>query len=175
MRSGVERAVRREFERQVDLRFAQRFKGSEIVANDSWLPVAGAVSSIRWVAASRAPASTAESAAASAPTDPGRAGALASRRPGTFSGAVAPTARSLLLAQEYSPHWRASAGGARIAPARSFGWATSFQLTGSGAAQVDVVWRGQALHRLLLLGEFVLVGLIGAAWSRRAARERGER
>src|SRR5207244_3222787 len=56
LRSGSQSAVGNEFERQVDMRFAQRFRGAEIVANDAWLSVGAGVSSLRWVAASRAAA-----------------------------------------------------------------------------------------------------------------------
>ena len=175
LRSGVDRDVERAFERQVDMRFAQRFRGSEIVANDAWLPVAGAVSSLRWVAVSRVPEGSAAAAAAGAPTDPGRAGALRERGPGRFEGDVATTARSLLLAQEFSRRWNATSGTASIDPTPSFGWGTSFQLTGSGARHLDVRWQGQSVHRLAILVEFLILVVVGAAWSRRAARERGER
>jgi GT2 family glycosyltransferase len=175
LRSGVDRDVERAFERQVDIRFAQRFRGAEIVANDAWLPVAGGVSSLRWVAASRAPAGSAAAAAAGAPADPGRSGALRERGPGRFEGDIALTARSLFVAQEFSGRWRATSGSARIAPARSFGWATAFQTTGSGARHLEVGWHGQGAHRAAILVEFLALIAIGGAWSRRAARERGER
>jgi hypothetical protein len=175
VRSGAARDVERAFERQVDMRFSQRFRGSEIVANDAWLPIAGGVSSLRWVSASRAAAESTAAAVAGAPPDPGRSGALRRREPGRFEGDIAPTARSLLVAQEFSGRWRATSGTASIAPARSFGWATAFQITGSGARHLDVRWHGHGVHRVAILAEFLALLAIGAAWSRRAARERGER
>jgi hypothetical protein len=89
---------------------------------------------------------------------------------------VTPAARTLLLSQEYSPRWRADLpGGTRTAPAPSFGWATAFSLGGAGERPVRVIWHGQAFHRLTLLLQLAMVIAIGAAWSRRAARDRGER
>jgi hypothetical protein len=176
LRSGVDRDVEREFERQADLTFSQRFFGAQVVENGSWLPVAAGVANQGWAAASRAPSERAAVAAASAPGDPGRAGALLGGRPGRFAGRVTPAARTLLLSQEYSPRWRADLpGGTRTAPAPSFGWATAFSLGGAGERPVRVIWHGQAFHRLTLLLQLAMVIAIGAAWSRRAARDRGER
>jgi hypothetical protein len=81
----------------------------------------------------------------------------------------------MLLAQEYSPRWTAETRTASEKPARSFGWANVFKLGGTGPRIVRVTWHGQAFHRLMLFMELLLVVGIASAWSRRAARERGER
>ena len=175
LRSGVDRDVEREFERQLDLRFSQRFRGAQIVENVSWLPVAGAVSSPSWVAASKAPSGRAAVAAAGAHADPGRAGTLRGGRPTRYDGEVKPAGRTLLLAQEYSASWSAQTRAGRMQPARSFGWAIAFELNGSGTRIVRVTWHGQAFHRLMLVIQLLMLIVIGAAWSRRAAHERGER
>jgi GT2 family glycosyltransferase len=176
LRSGVDRDVEREFERQVDLRFSQRFLGSQVIENVSWLPVAGAVSNERWEAASVGSSEeTAAIAVSSAPTDPGRAGTLRRERPGRYLGEVTPPARILLLSQEDSSRWKADVGRARLQAIPSFGWATAFRLTGTNASLVRVTWHGQTFHRLSLLLQLIIVTAIAAAWSRRAARDRGER
>ena len=173
-RGGIDRDVDRLFARQIDLEFSQRFKGNEILENDAWLPLGAAVSSPRWIAASLASPSDAFVAAASAPLDPGRAGALAAVRPGRFAGTVQAPARSLLLAEEFSDAWRAEKSAGKIAPGRSFGWATSFPLP-EGGGPLIVAWGGQVWHRMALLGETLMLVALGLAWSRRSAYERGER
>lgn len=175
LRAGIDPDVQRAFARQVDMSFAQRFRGVEILANDAWLPVGGGVSSARWIAASRGAASRAAVAAASLSLDPGRAGAMRRERPAAFSGRALPTARAILLAHEFHPDWRADTVRGRVPPARSFGWATSFPIGASDAGRVAVSWRGQTPHRLALMAQVVILGAIAAAWSRSAARERGER
>jgi hypothetical protein len=175
LRPGADNDVERALARQVDLRFAQRFRGTQILENQAWLPVGGAVSSPRWVAASLAAPDDAAVAVASAPLDPGSAGAFHVVRPGRFEGVVLPAARSLLLAEEFSDAWRAQTSRGSLGPNRSFGWATSFPLAGVGGGRVVVSWGGQGWHRLALLAELLLFAAVGIAWSRRSAFERGER
>ena len=175
LRPGIARDVAEALSRQVDLSFAERFRGAEILENEAWLPVGGAVSSPRWAAASLAAPADSSIAAASLPLDPGRVGALHRERPGRFVGSGQSSARSLLLAQEYGGAWRAETVHGELGPARSFGWATSFPLTGVSGGPLLVTWTGQVWHRLALLAEVLMLVSIGVAWSRRAAFERGER
>lgn len=175
LRTNVDRAVVRAFARQVDVRFVQRFRGTQILSNEAWLPIATAVSSPQWIAASAADAADAAPAIAGVPQNPGRTGALQIVRPGLLAGRATMGARAVLVAEEFSGRWRAEAGGRSISPKRSFGWATAFPLGERDVGSVVVAWRGQSKHRLALLGETILIVALAAAWSRRAARERGER
>jgi GT2 family glycosyltransferase len=175
LRPGIDRDVERALLRQVDIRFSQRFRGAEILMNEAWLPVGGAVTSARWTAASLASRADAAQAAASLPLDPGRVGLLRIDRPGRYEGEASAAARSMLLAEDFSGAWRADDRAGRVPGVRSFGWATSFPLSGAGGGPVVVSWTGQSWHRLALLGEIVLLALLAAGWSRRAAIERGER
>jgi GT2 family glycosyltransferase len=175
LRPGFDRNVEKLLLRQVDIRFSQRFRGAEILMNEAWIPVGGAVSSARWSAASLASQADAAKAAASLPLDPGRAGFVHEERPGRLEGEASAVARTLLLASDYSDAWRADHRAGRVTGRRSFGWATSFPLTGAGGGPVLVSWAGQGWHRLAVLGEVAMFALIAAAWSRRAAIERGER
>ena len=175
LRSNVDPDVVRAFARQVDVRFVQRFRGTQILSNEAWLSVGAVVASPRWIAASAAGPSTARDAAAALPQDPGRAGALRTIRPGLLAGRTTKGARAVLLAEEFSGRWHAEAGGRVIQPTRSFGWATAFAVGDRDLGSIVVRWRGQGKHRLALLVETALILLLAAAWSRRAARERGER
>jgi hypothetical protein len=173
LRPGAADDVLRAFARQVDIRFAQRFRGSQVLANEAWLPVVGTVSSKEWVAASSAANVTAGGLAA-APEDPGRAGALHRVRPGVFAGRVLDGSAAALLAEDFNSHWRLQTEGRTTRPTRAFGWAGAFPLDEKATAVV-VSWDGQRWHLLALLAEGLLLAAIAAAWSRRAARERGER
>ena len=175
LRTNIGPEVASSFATQVDVRFVQRFRGTRILSNDAWLPIGGAVSSPQWIAAGAASPATALSAAASLPRDPGRAGALRVVRPGLLGGRATGNAGALLLAEEFSDRWRAEAGEREITPRRSFGWATAFPIGDRERGSVVVSWRGQGIHRIALLGEAVLILAFAAAWSRRAAQERGER
>lgn len=174
VRPGTHPAVTRALERQSDLRFSQRFRGGRILANEAWLPVAGAIASPEWVAASGARPPDTLAAVSGAPEDPGRVAILRRTRPGRFEGRIAPTTRLVVLAEEFSPRWRAvRAPDAEVRPRRSFGWAAAFPAGGSG--RTVLVWTGQRWHRLALLGQALLLVAAAVAWSRRSARERGER
>jgi hypothetical protein len=175
LREDLDDGVQRAFARQVDVRSVQRFRGSQILANEAWLPVAGAVGSQQWIAASSAPPARARDAAASLPEDPQRSGGLRVVRPGLLVGRTAPRTGAVLVAEEFSSRWRAEAGARTIAPRTSFGWATAFPITDRERGSIVVSWRGQGPHRLALIGEAVILLALSAAWSRRAARERGER
>jgi hypothetical protein len=167
--------VVRAFARQVDVRFVQRFRGTQILSNEAWLPIAAAVSSPQWVSASAAGPDDVAQAIAGLPQNPGRTGALQVVRPGVLAGRATTGARALLVAEEFSGRWRVEAGGREISPKRSFGWATAFPFGEPDVGSIVVAWRGQGTHRLALLGETLLILALAAAWSRRAARERGER
>lgn len=175
LRSNLDPNVVRAFARQVDVRFVQRFRGTQILSNETWLTIGAAVSSPRWIAASSAGPSIARDAAASLPQDPGRRGALRRVRPGLLAGRTTTGTRAVLLAEEFSGRWRAEAGGHVIPPTRSFGWGTAFAIGERDTGPIVVRWRGQGKHRVALLGETAFILALAAAWSRRAARERGER
>ena len=170
----ADRDIARLFVRQVDLAFSQRFKGAEILGNDAWLPIAAGVSSPRWIAASLSAPKDALVAAASAPLDPGRSGVVREVRPGRFEGTVGADARAILLAEPFGTPWRADTAHGRISGLPSFGWATGFPLP-PGGGPIVVTWNGQGWQRLALLAELAILVAIAAAWSRRAAMERGER
>jgi hypothetical protein len=175
LRRGIDRDVSKTMLRQVDIRFSQRFRGAEILMNEAWLPVGGAITSARWTAAAKASPANAASAASAASIDPGRAGVVDEERPGRFAGQASSAARTLLLAEEFSGGWRLDSRAGRISGARSFGWATSFPLSGAGGGPLVVSWKGQGWHRLALLGEMLMFAMVAVAWSRRASLERGER
>ncbi|MGH2728427.1 MAG: hypothetical protein ACRDKS_15770, partial [Actinomycetota bacterium] len=172
LRPAPDNDVVRAFARQVDMRFYQHFERSQVWRNEAFLPVATAVKSSEWVAASRAGPSAPVLAAA--PEDPERTGALQVVRPGVLAGRIGLGAGAFLLAQDFSEHWRLRVGDRTVSPTRSFGWANAFAVD-KGSGPVLVSWNGQGTHRLALLGELALLAAIGAAWSRRAALERGER
>jgi GT2 family glycosyltransferase len=205
LRPGADPVVERAFARQTDVHFSQRFHGSQIVANDAWLPVASSISSPLWIAASRASPARASDAVASAPDDPGRVSALRRVRPGAWAGSLAPASRYVVLGEEFSPDWKLVAGGQSSPAVRSFGWATAFRVPGvaapaaaastsptpspsraspkpaptpapaAGGTPVAIAWTGRTPHLLALLGELVLLLALATAWSRRAATDRGER
>lgn len=173
LRPAIDTEVVRAFGRQTDMRFYQRgFQGSQVWANEAWLPVAGAVKSPEWVAASGAEQT--RPILAAAPEDPGRSGSLRRVRPGVLAGRIGTGVGAILLGEDFSSRWRLQAGGREITPTRSFGWANAFAV-GNASGPVVVAWTGQGWHRLALLAEVLMLAAIGAAWSRRAARERGER
>lgn len=175
LRSELDPRVVSAFAGQIDVRFVQRFRGTQILSNESWLPIGAGVSSAQWIAASGAAPSSAPTAAAAAPLDPGRAGGLRVIRPGLLAGRTAAGARALFLAEEFSGRWRAETNGRTIRPARSFGWATAFPIGERDVGTVTLRWRGQGRHTFALLGETLLILLFAGVWSRQAAKERGER
>ncbi len=172
IRPATDIEVVRAFARQTDMRFSQQFERSQVWRNEAWLPIATAVKSTEWVAASRADPSAPVLAAV--PDDPERTGALRQLRPGVLAGRIGVGAGAFLLAQEFSGDWRFQAGERSVSSTRSFGWANAFA-TGDASGPVLVSWNGQGPHRLALLAELALLAGIAAAWSRRAALERGER
>lgn len=159
------------FARQIDFRFAQRFRGSQVIANEAWLSVATAVSSKEWIAASGS--QPGPGPLASAPEDPGRTATLRRVRPGLLAGRTGTGATALLLAEEYNDRWRARLGDREVEPSRSFGWANAFDLT-EGQGPVVLSWTGQGKHRLGLVLNALIIVVISTVWSRRSARERGQ-
>ena len=138
--------------------------------NEAGLPIATTVSTPGWTQAS---AST-FAAVAGAEASP-RAGPGLSQTGGTgFSGSAATTAKEILLAEDFSPSWRAQVDGKPLTPQRSFGWAIRFVL-GPNPNHIVVTWSGQRWHRGALVLELLLVIGVAIRWSQRAARERGER
>ena len=91
-----------------------------------------------------------------------------------FAGRVRDGSVAALLAEDFNGHWRLQTEGRTTRPTRAFGWSGAFALDGK-ANGVVVSWDGQRWHLLALLAEGLLLAAIAAAWSRRAARERGER
>jgi GT2 family glycosyltransferase len=172
LRPAIDVDVVRAFARQIDMRFAQRFAGSQVLSNEAWLPVAGAVNSPDWVAASNAEPD--RPLLAAAPEDPGRSGSLRRVRPGVLAGRIGVGVGALLLGEEFSDQWHVRAGGRDLSSTRSFGWANAFSV-GAASGPVVVAWGGQGWHRLALLAETLMLVAIAVAWSRRSARERGER
>ncbi|HJR18348.1 MAG TPA: glycosyltransferase family 2 protein [Actinomycetota bacterium] len=173
MRPAIDAGVVRAFTRQTDMRFYQAGgQGTQVWRNEAWLPIAAAVKSPEWVAAGSSEPE--RPALAAVPEDPGRAGSLKRVRPGVLAGRIGIGVGAILLGADFSDRWRVHAGGRTIEPAPSFGWATAFA-TGSASGPVVVAWEGQGWHRLALLLQGAILALIAVAWSRRAARERGER
>ncbi|MFN2614819.1 MAG: glycosyltransferase [Actinomycetota bacterium] len=170
VRPGADPAVLAAFDRQVDLQFAQRFHGATVYENEAALPIASAVvgDATTWSVVFGATAP--DDAGVVQPSD---ATVLRNRSRTTYAGTVKRKAGALLLAQDFSSSWRARAGTATLRPARAFGWATGF--VGSAAGVVTITWSGNLWHRLMLLVELILVLLFVGEWSRRAARDRGER
>ena len=156
--------------RQIDLALSQRFNHAIVYVNEAGLPIATTVSTPGWTQAS---AST-FAAVAGAEASP-RAGPGLLQTGGTgFRGSAAPTAKEILLAEDFSPSWRARVDGKPLTPQRSFGWATRFVL-GPNPNHIVVTWPGQRWHRGALVLELLLVIGVAIRWSQRAARERGER
>lgn len=173
LRPAIDEDIVFAFARQTDMRFYQRgTAGTQVWRNEAWLPIAAAVRAPEWVAASTSEPD--RPALSSVPEDPGRAGSLKRIRPGVLGGRIGIGVGSILLAEDFSDGWRVRAGSREIQPVRSFGWATAFP-TGSTSGPIVVAWEGQGGHRLALVLQAALLALIGYAWSRRAARERGER
>jgi GT2 family glycosyltransferase len=179
LRPAADPGVVAAFGRQADIRFAQRFRGLQVLSNDVAIPIAPGIASPEWIAAAGTPEVRAAAAAAGVPLDPGRAGALRRIRPGLFVGTAAPEARGVLLAEERSERWRLRSGTAVVVePTRSFGWANAFALPlqqQPAARPVLLAWTGQGAHRLALGAQALLLLVLATAVSRRAARERGER
>ncbi len=172
LRPAIEDDVVRAFARQTDMRFYQRDVTGQVWRNEAWLPIAAAVKAPEWVTASSSEPS--RPALASVPEDPGRAGSLKRVRPGVLAGRIGIGVGAILLGEDFSDRWRVHAGDRVINPMPSFGWATAFPM-GSASGPIEVSWEGQGWHRLALFLEAALLALIGYAWSRRTARERGER
>jgi hypothetical protein len=167
-RPETEPAVIDALARQTALRFVQRFHGTTVFRNDAAIPVTASIAAPRWVRASRS------GLAATAGAEPTAAPGRGFRRvaPGAFDGRSPAGGRLVVVAQDFG-NWSAVAAGRPVAPERSFDWATAFRI--SGARPVAVRWRGQGWHRLALIGELLLLLGFTAAWSRTAARDRGER
>lgn len=173
LRPGIDEDVERAFVRQTDIRFYQRgTAGTQVWRNEAWLPIAAAVKSPEWVAAASAPPE--RPALAAVPEDPGRSGSLRRVRPGVLAGRIGLDVGAVLLGEDFSDEWRLHAQ-SELEPDRSFGWANGFATGGKVSGPIVLAWHGQTWHQLALLAQAGLLALIGFAWSRRAARERGER
>ena len=171
VRPTIDPGLQAALERQVDLAFFQRFNRATVYENDAGMPLATTLSAPGWLAASSA---SSVEAAAGAEATPNAGPGLAAVAGSAFRGKAGPGSKEIVLAEDFSPAWRARAGGRVLKPLRSFGWATRFAL-GSGADHVEISWSGQRWHRLALLGELLLIVAFAIRWSQRAARERGER
>lgn len=183
LRPGSSAGLADALERQGDLVFAQRFRGASLYRNEAWVPVAAAIRARRWVQVSGESLARLTAAEASARAGEG----FAQLSPTHFRGTVPPGAPLLVLAQDFGASWRATVRGRPVEPVRSFGWATAFPLAvpeaGEGTAPQEepqpqpaaVAWRGQLPHRLALAFQMLVLLGFAAAWSQRAARERGER
>jgi GT2 family glycosyltransferase len=170
VRPSAEDALSAAFARQVDLFRSQSFHGGTVYLNEAGLPIATTVSAPGWVQAS----SSTFASVAGAEASPSAGPALRQTGGTGFKGAAAKNAKEILLAEDYSPEWRAQVDGATLKPQRSFGWATRFVL-GAGAQRIAITWSGQRWHRGALVLELLLVVGLAIRWSQRAARERGER
>jgi hypothetical protein len=170
VRPTADDALSSAFARQIDLSFSQHFGRATVYQNEAGVPIATSVKAPGWVQAS----GSTFAAAAGAEADP-NAGTGFTRAGGTrFHGMAARGANEVLLAEDYSPGWRAQVDGKTVQPQRSFGWATRFAL-GAGSSNVTITWSGQRWHRGALVLELLLVIALSITWSQRAARERGER
>jgi GT2 family glycosyltransferase len=156
--------------RQIDLTFFQRLHGSSIYRDNVGLSIASEVEAPGWVAAS---AGDIDAAAGAETTVGARAGFVRDRGT-TYDGALTPQSRYVFLGEDYSPNWVMRAGTTTVPAQGAFGWSVRFKVP-SGARSAHVEWHGQTPHRLALLLELLGIVAFAAAWSRRAAVERGER
>lgn len=168
VRPEVLAPVRDAFARQVDLAFAQRFNGAEVLRNEAWLPVEVAVAAPGWATAGDLDVLGVAERSARASVG-GRRQRSGTYRGGTRRGATRRGATTVLLAEDFSPRWHARQGEALGPPQRSFGWATRF--AGRRRFEVVIAWGGQGRHRAALGGEALIVAAFGLWWSQRAARE----
>jgi GT2 family glycosyltransferase len=174
VRSGSAASLADALDRQVDLRFVQRFRGSSLFLNDSWLTIGMTVATPGWDAASEATSERAPAAIAAAEPDPLRGRGYAVTAPGVLDGVSPFDAKGLLLAMTYHRSWRlVPLSGPTRRGTRSFGWATAFGAPAGGSARI--VWTGQRTHALALAGEAFLLMMAAILVSRQAARDRGER
>ncbi|MGZ4208989.1 MAG: glycosyltransferase family 2 protein [Actinomycetota bacterium] len=170
VRPEADAALSDAFARQVDLSFSQRFHGATVYIDEAGLPVATTIKSPGWLAAS---ASGLEASAGAESTPDAGPGFSQIGNTG-FRGLVESAAKEIVLAEDFSPGWRARVDGTTVTPARSFGWATRFAV-GPNAKSVHIDWKGQRWYRAALVGEMLLIVGFAIRWSQRAARERGER
>ncbi|GAC1412049.1 MAG: hypothetical protein NVSMB57_07410 [Actinomycetota bacterium] len=162
------------FMRQSDLRFGQRFAGSAVFSNDTWIPLGASINAGGWALASRFGDESA-SAVAGAEPNPQHGAGFRQRSPDVLSGTVRQSAKRVVLGTTFDPRWRLSFAGTKnvLRSQRSFGWANGFAVSTAGKA--ILFWDGQGGYHLLLLVQVAMLFALAFAISRRVAADRGER
>ncbi|HEX9774491.1 MAG TPA: glycosyltransferase family 2 protein [Actinomycetota bacterium] len=155
-------------DRQADLAFLQRLRGTVVYRNEAGMGVAAPVSSPGWIEASRGDVGLLPIAEASPAAGPGFRRQAAAVLQGDTGDAV-----TILLAEAYSDRWRALAGDQEVEPERSFGWGSRFELA-TGTSAVTLQWRGQWIHRAAIALEAVLLAAFLFWRAQRVSRDRGE-